>query len=229
MFIYHLPFTNPTPREQRVKLLSNSLAFTLGSALGSQICLRMANRQQPRPMPHQFAKALDHPLRLKYRNPRATLGLFGVAPGLTVLDLGCGVGTFTVEMARMVGETGTVHAIDIQESLIEQTRQRIAAVGLAERTRLHRSGAYQLPLADDSIDLAVLIATLPQIPNKLLALAELSRVLKRGARLAVSEELPDPAYVPPAVTRQWLAEAGFRFGGQSGSFFCYSMIFFNEK
>lgn len=211
------------------KLLNNSLFLGLGSAIGSQVSLRVSCHTQPRPMPHQFAKVLDHPLRMKYRDPVETLGPFGFAPGLAVLDLGCGTGTFTVEMARMVGEQGVVHAVDLQQPLIEQTRQRLAAADLAARVRLHCSGAYQLPLADDSVDLAVMIATLPQIPNKLLALAELSRVLKPGARLAISEELPDPAYVPPNVTRQWLSEAGFHYGGQTGSLFCYSLIFFNEK
>jgi len=211
------------------KPFNNALFFSLGAAIGSQVSLRVGCHTQPRPMPHQFAKVLDHPLRMKYRDPGETLGLFGFAPGMTVLDLGCGTGTFTVEMARMVGENGVIHAVDLQPPLIEQTRQRVTAAGFTERVRLHCAGAYQLPLADDSIDLAIVIATLPQIPNKLLALAELRRVLKPGARLAVSEELPDPAYVPPGLTRQWLTEAGFRHGGQSGTFFCYSLLFFNEK
>ena len=212
-----------------MKLLSNSLALTVGSALSAQISLRIGNLRQPRPMPHQFAKALDHPLRLKYRNPAETLGLFGITAGMTVLDLGCGAGTFTEAAARMVGEAGCVHAVDIQAPLVEQTRQRVTAAGLSSQVQLHCSGAYQLPLPDSSVDLALLIATLPQIPNKLLTLAELSRVLKPGARLAVSEELPDPAYVPPTITRQWLTDGGFRFGGQTGTFFCYHMLFINEK
>ncbi len=211
------------------KLLNNSLFFGLGSALSSQVSLRVACHTQPRPMPHQFAKVLDHPLRMKYRNPVETLGHFGFAPGMTVLDLGCGTGTFTVDMARMVGETGIVHAVDLQQPLIDQTRQRLSEAELLGCVHLHCCGAYQLPLADDSVDLAVLIATLAQIPNKLLVLAELSRVLKPGARLAISEELPDPAYVPPVTIGKWLGEAGFRFGGQIGTLFCYSMIFFNDK
>ena len=124
-----------------MKLLSNSLALTVGSALSAQISLRIGNLRQPRPMPHQFAKALDHPLRLKYRNPAETLGLFGITAGMTVLDLGCGAGTFTEEAARMVGEAGYVHAVDIQAPLIEQTRQRITAAGLSSRVQLHCSGA----------------------------------------------------------------------------------------
>src|SRR5436853_7322824 len=108
-----------------LSFLNNSLLLSLGSALGSQISLRVACHQQPRPMPHQFAAVLDHPLRMKYRNPGETLGLFGFTPGLTVLDLGCGTGTFTVEMARLVGEQGVVHAVDLQQPLIEQTRRRL--------------------------------------------------------------------------------------------------------
>jgi hypothetical protein len=54
-------------------------------------------------------------------------------------------------------------------------------------------------------------------------------VLKPGGRLAVSEEMPDPAYAPPNVTRRWVEEAGFHFGGQSGTWFCYHQIYFNES
>jgi len=210
-------------------LVPNSLALTLGTFVANQVSLRLACHQQPRPMPHQFAAMLDHAWRLKYRNPAAELGLYGCGAGLHVLDLGCGTGLYTEEMARLVGETGKVYAVDIQQPMVEKTQQRLLSAGLAERVQFHQSGAYQLPLADNSIDLAVMVATLPQIPNKLLTLAELSRVLKPNGRLAISEEAPDPAYVPTFVTRRWLDDAAFRYGGKSGNPFCYHMIFFNNK
>ena len=94
-------------------------------------------------MPHQLSAALDHSLRLRYRAPSETLGLLGFAAGMTVLDLGCGTGLFTVDMARMVGANGVVHAVDIQAPLVEQTRQRILAAGLAERVR-YAVGALEL-------------------------------------------------------------------------------------
>ena len=209
--------------------LSNSLSLSLGATLGSQISLRVAAYTQPRPTPHQFAQWLDHPLRLRYRNPSATLGLYGCGAGLTVLDLGCGTGTFTLAMAQMVEDSGVVHAVDLQQPMLDLAQQRIAAAGLTPRVRFHCSGAYPLPLADSSVDLAVLIATIAEIPNKNLALAELTRVLKPGGRLALSEELPDPAYAPPPVLRRWVEGGGLRFGGQSGSWFCYHQIYFNEK
>jgi ubiquinone/menaquinone biosynthesis C-methylase UbiE len=212
-----------------LNFVGNSLSATVGAAVGSQVALRAAIWNQPRPMPHQAARWLDHPARLRYRNPGETLGLFGLFGGMTVLDLGCGTGLFTVEMARMVGQEGTIHAVDLQAPLLVQARQRLEKAGLAERVRWHGAGAYQLPLAESSVDVAVLIAVLGEIPNRLLALLELQRVLKPGARLAVSEELPDPAYVPSRTVRRWAEEVGFRTGGVTGSPFCYSALFFNEK
>ncbi|MEX1019802.1 MAG: class I SAM-dependent methyltransferase [Litorilinea sp.] len=206
-------------------LLTNLASLGVGVAAGSQAAVRAAQHRRPRPMPRQMAKLLDHPLRMRYRNPGATLGLFGLGAGMQVVDLGCGSGTFTVEMARMVGAQGMVHAVDLQQPVLEMAQARVVDAGFGAQVRFHNVGAYQLPLDDDSIDVAVLIATLGEIPDKLLALLELRRVLKPGGRLAISEELPDPGYLPAGLARALIIEAGFAFGGHSGSPFCYSMIF----
>jgi ubiquinone/menaquinone biosynthesis C-methylase UbiE len=206
------------------KLSANTGFFGLGSLVGVQVALRVACAKQPRPMPHQMAGALDHPLRMRYRDPGATLADYGIAPDMTILDLGCGTGTFTLELARMVGEGGRIHAVDLQQPLVDRTRQRLAAAGLQDRVHLHCCGAEVLPLSAESVDLAVMIATLPQIPDRFAALSEVQRVLKVGGRLVISEELPDPAYVFPHLARQWAEEAGFRFVTQHGTFFCYSIL-----
>ncbi len=212
-----------------MRQLNNSLFFTVGAILGSQVKLRFDNYQQPRPMPHQWAKVLDHPWRLQYRNPSETLGLFGFTPGMTVLDLGCGTGTFTLEMAAMVGEQGHVHAVELQAPLLQQAQARVQTANLLARVDFHHCGAGQLPIETNSVDLAVVIATFSQLADKPVVLRELRRVLKPGARLAVSEELPDPAYLPPQITRRWIEGAGYRYGGQSGTLFCYSQIYFTDK
>jgi ubiquinone/menaquinone biosynthesis C-methylase UbiE len=208
--------------------LLNILSFGAGIVTGSQIGLRYTYNKEPRPYPHHLAALLDHPVRQKYREPVQTIAPFGIAPGSVVLDLGCGTGIFTVEMAREVGPDGLVHAVDIQAEMLERARSRVEAAGLAGRVRFHQSGAYRLPLESNSIDIAVLIATLPEIPNRALALEEVRRVIRPGGRIAVSEEMPHPAYVPQAVTRRWLRTAGFRYGGEQGTPFCYSMLYFVE-
>jgi len=209
--------------------IANILSWGAGSVVGSQVTARTACHLRPRPMPHQFAKALDNPLRLRYRDPSETLGMYGFVVGMTVMDAGCGTGLFTVDMARMVGAKGVVHAVDIQQPMLRKTELRVRQAGVAERVRLHHCGLNAIPLPDDSIDLAVLIATLPQVPDRLGALLELRRVLKPGARIVVSEELPDPAYVPSGVTATWLKDAGFRKIAKMGNPFCYSLIYVNER
>ncbi len=207
--------------------LTNSLSLSLGLLLGSQTVLRAAIATHPFPMPHQFGKLLDHPLRMQYRNVSETLGLFGFSAGMTVLDLGCGTGTFTVEMARMVGKNGLVHAADLQQPLLNASRQHVAEAGLSERVKFHNCAANKMPLTDESVDLVVMIATLGEIADKIDVLAEIRRVLKRGGRLAISEELPDPAYLPPMLVRQHVEEAGLQMLGRLGNPFCFSMLFLN--
>lgn len=208
-----------------MKFLVNSLAASAGSLIGTQVSLRVGQQRNPHPMPHQFAGLLEHAARMRYRQPEETLGLFGFTAGMTVLDLGCGTGLFTEPMARMVGPTGTVHAVDLQQAMVDATATRLAAAGLETRVQLHCAGAHQLPLPDEACDLVVMIATLGEVPNRYAALLEVRRVLKPGGRLAVSEELPDPAYLPSRTVRAWAEDAGFLFKGKSGNFFCYSMLF----
>ena len=208
--------------------ITNLLSLAGGVALGTQIGYRAACALDPRPLPHQFSGLLDHPARLKLRAPAQTAGVFGYEPGMKVVEVGCGTGTFTVEMARLVGSTGRVHAVDLQKSMIDKAHVRVTGAGLADRVRFEHRGAYRLPMQDASMDLAVLMAVLSEIPDRALALAEIHRVLKPEARLVVGEEIFLPAYLPPKSVRSLVEAAGFRFGGHQGSPVCYTTIFFKE-
>ncbi len=209
--------------------LENLLVRCVGITVGAQIGARVAHRIRPRPFPPSLRNLLDHPARMKYRDPVATLGPFGLGPGQTVLDLGCGTGTFTVEMARQAGREGRVHAVDMQAAMIDIARARVDEAGYARRVHFHHCGAYRMPLERNSVDVAVLITTLSEMPQPLFALEELRRVLKPGGRLAISEEMPHTGYLPERIIRGWLREVGFRYGGLRGAPFCYSLLYFNDE
>ena len=208
--------------------ITNLFSLAGGVVIGTQIGYRAACALDPRPLPPQFAGLLDHPARLKLRTPAQTAAVFGYEPGMKVVEVGCGTGTFTVEMAKLVGPTGRVHAVDLQKAMIDKAHVRITEAGLNDRVRFEHRGAYRLPLQEASMDLAVLMAVLAEIPDRALALAEVHRVLKPEARLVVGEEIFLPAYLPPKSVRTLVEAAGFRFGGHQGSPVSFTTIFFRD-
>jgi len=65
---------------------------------------------------------------------------FGIKPGMTVVDYGCGPGRFTVEFAQLVGPDGHVYAVDLLPIALEATKRRLDKAGLT---------GVELLLADD--------------------------------------------------------------------------------
>jgi ubiquinone/menaquinone biosynthesis C-methylase UbiE len=77
---------------------------------------------------------LTNVFRRLAHDPAAILGPF-VRPGDTVLDFGCGPGFFTIPLARLVGESGRVIAVDIQPGMLDKTRRKAEKAGLGARVR----------------------------------------------------------------------------------------------
>jgi SAM-dependent methyltransferase len=145
------------------------------------------------PMPASQASKLEHPLRPLIHPQRSTLEKFGFKPGDTVLELGPGIGYFSVEASRMVGPEGRLLCLDIQPGMIGALLGRLDERNV---TNAHPmvGDALSLPLADDSVDAAFLFTVLGEIPDRPRAIVELRRVLRPGGVLSISESLMDPDY-----------------------------------
>jgi ubiquinone/menaquinone biosynthesis C-methylase UbiE len=75
-----------------------------------------------------------------------------LTPGQTLLDVGCGPGTVTVDLARRVAP-GAVIGVDRSERVIEIARADAAEAGV-DNVTFQVADAYSLPFADDSVDVA---------------------------------------------------------------------------
>lgn len=203
-------------------VLTVLIAGGLGLAiwLGVRIHARLA--KEGRPCPYAFAWIVDNPLRRLW--VPLILDRIAIQPGERVLELGPGPGAFTVEAARRAGPDGRLVAIDIQPRMIEAVTRKVQAASLSN-VETHIADAYTLPLADASVDRAFLVTVLPEIPDKGRALAEIRRVLKPGAILSVTEQLPDPDYPLPRTTICWAEAAGFELAARCGSLFTYTVNF----
>jgi len=87
--------------------------------------------------PWWLAPTLDNPIRRLVHNPEKILGRL-IEEGDTVLDLGCGSGTFTIAMAKMAGVDGRVIAVDLQDRMLQLLRKKAAKEGLSSRITTHR-------------------------------------------------------------------------------------------
>jgi ubiquinone/menaquinone biosynthesis C-methylase UbiE len=88
--------------------------------------------------PWWLGYALANPFRRIMHEPEKILAPF-VREGMTVLDLGSGMGFFSLAMATLVGAQGKVICVDLQQEMLDALRKRAERAGLSERIRLQRA------------------------------------------------------------------------------------------
>jgi ubiquinone/menaquinone biosynthesis C-methylase UbiE len=135
--------------------------------------------------PWWLAYTFDNPVRLLLHNPQKLLsGL--VKEGDTALDIGCGMGHFSIGMAKLVGPNGRVISVDLQPEMLARVRLRAERQGLYDRLQLHRCQPDSLGV-DESVDFALAFWMVHEIPNRAALLAEVRGLLKPEARFLVVE------------------------------------------
>lgn len=105
------------------------------------------------------------------------------APGMRVLDVGCGPATDTLALAERVGPAGSVAGVDYDAEMVAEAERRAAAAGVAERVS-HRVGAAQaLPFGDGEFDAARCERLFQHLPDPDAAAREMARVVRPGGRV----------------------------------------------
>ena len=113
------------------------------------------------------------------------LALAGIRPGDHVLDIACGTGLVTFRAAEMAGSTGRVVGLDISGEMVGRARQRATEFNLAN-VSFERAGAEDLPMEDDSFDVALSALGLMYVPDPAVAVAQMRRILRKGGTVAAA-------------------------------------------
>lgn len=118
-----------------------------------------------------------------------------LAPGATVVDIGCGAGTDLLLAARAVGARGHAIGVDMTHDMLRKAEAGAAAGGLAN-VELRHGDALELPVESASADFVMSNGVLNLAPDKRRAFSEVLRVLRPGGRflyadIAVAAELPE--------------------------------------
>ena len=172
-----------------------------------------------------MTRFIDNPFRRRFiQQPSRIAERMQLEPGLIVVEIGPGKGSYTEAVAEKILPDGKVFAIDIQEGVIERLKRRIEKKGIPNIIP-KIDNAYVFSFADESIDRVFAIACLPEIPEPVKVLRECHRILKPNGLVSLSELLPDPDYPRRKTEKRWAEEAGFELIQEFGNVFAYQLNF----
>jgi ubiquinone/menaquinone biosynthesis C-methylase UbiE len=135
--------------------------------------------------PPWFAWAINNPLRRWLHKPEEIFGRL-VAPGARVVELGCGSGPFTIALAQMVGSSGRVIAVDVQQAMLAKVQRRVAQAGVQDRVELHLCEAEHVGLSV-RVDFVLAFWMVHEVPNALALFAEMHEALNPDGKLLLVE------------------------------------------
>ncbi|HZQ70544.1 MAG TPA: methyltransferase domain-containing protein [Terriglobales bacterium] len=135
-----------------------------------------------------------------------------VRPGMTVLEPGPGMGFFTLELARLVGPSGRVIALDVQSRMIAKLKQRLSKNGLLVRVNARTVPANSLELEKQAgtVDFTLAFAVVHEMPDSKSFFTQVGAASKSGATLLLAEPEGHVKAEEFASELEEAAQAGFR-------------------
>ena len=172
--------------------------------------------------PWWMAYFFDNWLRRLIHDPNKIVGPY-VKKAMHVLDLGCGMGFFSLAMAKMVGENGSVTSIDLQERMLSVLSKRARKRDLGERIRAHRCNPKSLDISTQA-DFALACWMVHEVPDIPAFFRDVCEQLKPGARFLVLE--PKGHFSPKEFEqeKQGARDAGFTIEEGPKAAMSYSML-----
>ena len=136
---------------------------------------------------HKHSFFLDNFFRKLIQNPKKIVGEY-IHDGNIVIDLGCGPGYFSIDMAKMVGESGKVIAVDIQKEMLKKVEKKAKKYSLDHRIKFHTCPQDQIGLNEDiKADFILGFYMVHETPDHINFLKEVKTLLKKGGKFLLVE------------------------------------------
>jgi ubiquinone/menaquinone biosynthesis C-methylase UbiE len=171
----------------------------------------------------------------RFLDPSDILAFAGLQPGSIVADFGCGNGFYPVAAAKIVGENGTVYAVDVKQESLEATMSAAKQEGVSNIYSIRHD--MELPgvdIKENSCDSVILSGILHLSKLQKNVLKETYRVLKTGGKVIViewkKEKLPFGPNIDnriaPNELNDLMSKSGFRFQSEMpADAFHYAMVY----
>ena len=143
------------------------------------------DNERNRVCPVELANSLDNKIRRWLQNPKKILAPY-MKEGMTVLDVGCGPGFFSMEIAKMVGRRGKVISADLQEGMLQKLRDKIKGTELEERIKLIHCDKDKIHV-QDRVDFILAFYMVHEIIDKNSFFKELKNILNEKGQFLIVE------------------------------------------
>ena len=131
------------------------------------------------------AAMLDNVFRTVFQNPKKIVGDY-IRPGMTVMDIGCGPGFFTLAMAKMVGPGGLVISIDVQQEMLDLVKKKSEKLDLLGRILFHLGTPEAIGICKNA-DFILSFYMVHEVPDRDVFFKEVAGLLKPGGRYLIVE------------------------------------------
>ena len=143
------------------------------------------NEGKKRICPVEKAGSLNNKFRRLIQNPYKILNPY-IEKGMTVLDVGCGPGFFSIDIANMVGESGRVIASDIQEEMLQIVQNRIKGSEIENRFLFHKCEENKIGISEQ-VDFILLFYMVHEVPNKETFFNEIKTIIRQNGKILIVE------------------------------------------
>ncbi|WP_444549564.1 SAM-dependent methyltransferase [Candidatus Magnetomonas plexicatena] len=135
--------------------------------------------------PWYLAYTFDNPLRNLAHEPKKLLSPY-VKAGMRVLDIGCGMGYFSIGMAKLVGDSGHITSVDLQPKMLEVLTKRAKCAGVANRITPVLCKENSLEVTE-KVDFVLAFWVVHEMPDQNGLFKQVSAMLNPGAKMFIAE------------------------------------------
>ena len=180
-------------------------------------------RERNRVCPVELASSLDNKIRRWLQNPHKILAPY-IKEGMTALDIGCGPGFFSIEMAKMVGASGKVISADLQEGMLQKLGNKIRGTELEKRIKLVKCDNDKINVFE-RVDFILAFFMVHEVPDKNSFFSQLKDILnERGQLLLVEPKLFHVSREAFELTTKVAENNGFKVYQGPKLRFCWSAV-----